>query len=112
MKFKPGAIITTFLPSVIMIVLSVLSFSAVHANFKGLFILSLILIFPILYALQGVACAFGKSSLLVSLLVTTLTFVLILIIYLNSSALIYILIYNISGFISYGIVKFFRSNIN
>lgn len=112
MKSNLAAIITAFLPSVIMIVLTALSFSDVHANLKGLFILSLILIFPILYVLQGVACALRQSYLLVSLLVSTITFVAILIIYLNSSALIYILIYNGSGLIGYGGVKFFRKNIS
>ncbi|WP_216828532.1 hypothetical protein [Alkalihalobacterium elongatum] len=110
MRANPTTIFVTFLPSILIILLSVLSFSEVTANIKGLFILSLLLIFPILFVLQGVACALGKGSLVVSLLFSTITFIVILIIYLNSSALIYIFIYIVSGLIGYGIIKLFQKN--
>lgn len=94
-------------PSIIMFLITVAAFSNMKTNFsfdwKGLFIISLILGFPILFLIQGVASAISKINILLSLGISALSFLGLLIIYLNDSALVYILVYLIVGVIGYGI---------
>lgn|SRR5690625_1700738 len=66
---------------------------------------SLIFYFPIVFLLQGIACALLRANVFVSLGTSTLTFVLVLIIWLNSSAIIYIFAYLIIGLIGYGVTR-------
>lgn len=101
--------ITTFFPSFIMVSLVIISYTNL-LDTKGLFILGLLLLFPILYLGQGVACAFNKGNIVVSLLVSTITFVIITMVFLNVTALMYLFLYFFIALFGYGISIFSRKN--
>ena len=101
--------ITTFFPSFIMVSLVIISYTNL-LDTKGLFILGLLLLFPILYLGQGVACAFNKGNIVVSLLVSTITFVIITMVFLNVTGLMYLFLYFFIALFGYGISIFSRKN--
>ena len=74
-------------------------------EFKGIFILSLILLFPLLFLLQGIISAVNNTNVLLALGISTLDFIILMMVYLNDSASIYILIYLVFGLIGYIITK-------
>ncbi|WP_435630763.1 hypothetical protein [Clostridium botulinum] len=80
-----------------------LNFSGI--DFKGIFIISLILLFPILFVIQGILCALNNINIFLSLGVSILDFIILMFIYMNESAFIYNLIYLIFGMIGYLITK-------
>ena len=88
-----------------MILITIVSFTNMlnfnGIDFKGLFIVSLILLFPLLFLLQGIVCALSNNNVFLTLGVSILVFIILMMIYLNSSAFIYILIYLIFGIIGY-----------
>lgn len=94
-------------PSIVMSLITMLSCSLMTKNFyfdwKGIFIISIVLVFPLLFLIQGVASVLSKTNVFLSFGVSVLTFLMLMIIYLNGSSLIGILIYLIVGFIGYGI---------
>ncbi len=95
MKLDKQSIITTFFPSIAMILVAAIVFTDIFGAQEslGLFIISLLLIFPALFFAQGMACSYGKGNIIVALLASLATFSLIVVLFMNSSALIYVLIY-------------------
>ncbi|WP_084031636.1 hypothetical protein [Anaerobacillus arseniciselenatis] len=108
MKFTKISLITTFVPTIIMLMFALVSFTNIFTieDGKGLFVIGLLLIFPLLFIGQGCACAFGKGNLLLAVAVSTLSFFSIILLFLNSSALFYIILYLIVAFFAYGITLF------
>jgi hypothetical protein len=106
---KKKNVVTVLFPLLFMTVITVISFSNMldfnGIDFKGIFILSLILLFPFLFLLQGIICAINNTNIFLSLGVSILNFIILLIIYLNDSAVIYIFIYLTFGAIGYLITK-------
>lgn len=99
-------------PSIIMTLISLICFSEVQflseMDRKGLFIISLIIVFPIICFIQGVFTAANNYRILKALGTTIIMFLILLFIYLNSSALIYSLVYimfGINGYATYNIIK-------
>ncbi len=111
MKRQVINVSTVLFPSVFMVLISVLSFTNIlplsNIDLKGLFVISLVLLFPVLFLIQGILCALNGTNVWLSFVMSVITFIVLLMIYLNSSAMIYILIYLISGLIGYGMVKLF-----
>ncbi|MFT8348691.1 hypothetical protein [Clostridium saccharoperbutylacetonicum] len=92
-----------------MTIITIISFSHMLnfnvIEFKGIFILSLILLFPLLFLLQGIISAVNNTNVLLALCISTLDFIILIMVYLNDSAFIYILIYLVFGLIGYIITK-------
>lgn len=74
-------------------------------DFEGIFILSIIFLFPLLFFIQGLIAPITNTNIILSLGVSTLNFIVLMMIYLNDSALIYIWVYLTSGIIGYIISK-------
>lgn len=103
---KISLIINSF-PSVIMILIMVLSFehisvSSYGLHWKDILILSLVAFFPFLFIVQGAVCALTKTNIFLPLTLSIVTFIILMVIYLNYSSAIYIPIYFIAWFIGYG----------
>lgn len=104
---KKGSLIIIAFPSIVMLLITIMSFSMMTNSFyldwKGIFLISLILGFPLLFLVQGLVSAVSKTNVLLSAGLSLITFLILLIIYLNESALMYMLIYLVFEFIGYGI---------
>lgn len=96
------------LPSILMFSLAVISFTDIlnTMDAEGIFIIGLLLLFPLLFLGQGIACGRGKGNIVLSLLVSTVTFVIIILIYLNSTALFYVAPYLVVGLFGFGLAHF------
>ncbi|OOM75914.1 hypothetical protein CLPUN_29510 [Clostridium puniceum] len=103
-------VLTMLFPTLSMTIITITSFSNMlnfnAIDFKGIFILSLILLFPLLFLMQGIICAISNINVFLSLGVSILNFIILTMVYLNDSALIYVLIYVTFGVIGYIITKY------
>lgn len=102
---KKRSVVTILFPALFMTIITIVSFSNIF-NFngidsKGIFIVSLIALFPLLFFIQGIISAVNNTNVLLSLGVSILNFIILMIVYLNNSAFIYILIYLAFGVIGY-----------
>jgi hypothetical protein len=108
---KVSVIITLF-PALFMNIIAIVSFSNMSnfnsIDFKGIFILSLILLFPLLFLIQGIICARYNINAFISLGASILGFIILMLVYLNDSAVIYIFTYLIFGIMGYLITKICR----
>lgn len=96
-------------PVLIIFILAYVAFTASDDLFtKGLVLNSLMIYYPILFLLQGSACSLLKTNIFISLGFSIATFIIVLLIWLNSSAMFYIFAYYIIGFIGYRVTQFFK----
>ena len=95
-----------------MSLLTIVSFSnmdiynTVGIDFKGIFIISLFLLFPLLFLIQGSLCAVNNTNMInivFSFGMSILNYILLMQIYLNDSAFVYILIYSALWILGYTI---------
>ena len=110
---KKSKVITILFPAFFMTMLMILFSFSNESNgmdFKGLLIISLIFIFPLLFLLQGVKSAINNINIIISMGVSILTFIIYISICLNYSAIIYIFIYLSFGTIGYILTNFIRKN--
>lgn len=100
---KNKTILTILFPTLVMIVISTICFTDILKSIdtKAIFILSLFTIFPICFLVQGVLCKLNKVNILISLATSSLIFTIIIFMYMNSTALIYLMINLISGILGY-----------
>ena len=107
---KKSNIITIIFPTLFMTIITISSFQNMlnfnGLDFKGLFIVSLILLFPILFLIQGIICAINNTNIFLSFGVSILDFIILMFVYMNDSAFGYNLIYLVIGIIGYLITKF------
>ncbi|MBN1038875.1 hypothetical protein DVW12_09180 [Clostridium botulinum] len=117
MYIKKKNIIIIFFPAILMSLLTVISFSNMDVynttgiDFKGLFILSLLLLFPLLFLIQGILCAVNNTNivnLIFSFGVSILDYIILMKIYLNDSAFEYVLIYSVLWIVGYTITYIVR----
>lgn len=108
MKIKN--VINGLFPAVVMTLLTLVSFSKMELDtvagldFKGLFLISILIIFPLLFLMQGSLCARNKSNIVdivLSFGLSILNYMILMKTYLNDSAYIYILVYSILWIIGY-----------
>ncbi|RDY26539.1 hypothetical protein CHL78_012865 [Romboutsia weinsteinii] len=96
-------------PSILMILATIISFGEIsfisHLDVKGFFVLSLVLIFPTLIFMQGILSGKNRINIFLSLGISLVTFIVIMVIYLNTSASIYIGVYIISWSLGYFLSK-------
>lgn len=114
---KGRNIIIVFFPTILMTLLTVISFSnmsiynSTAMDFKGIFIISLLLIFPVLFLIQGILCNinnFNMSNILLSFGISMLDYIILMKIYLNDSSYLYILIYPVLWMMGYAVTYFIR----
>jgi len=102
---KKKNIVTILFPALFMTIITIVSFSNMlnfnGIDFKGIFIVSLIILFPLLFLIQGIISAVNNTNVLLSLGTSMLNFIILMMVYLNESAFIYILIYLVFGIIGY-----------
>jgi len=79
---------------------------------NGLVLNSLILYFPLIFLLQGSASSLLRSNVFLSLGISIAMFIIVLLTLLNSSAIIYIFVYLIIGFIGYGVTQLIQKLIS
>ena len=103
----------TLIPSSMMLLISMLSFTNpfdkvfgfTEVDMKGLFILGLVLIFPILFAIEGIVSAIKNIVWLIPLSISLMVFFVIRLVALNDSANIYLMYYFIAYMLGYCISK-------
>lgn len=96
---------TIIFPSILMILATIISFGEIsfisHLDVEGFFVLSLVLIFPTLIFMQGILSSKNRINIFLSLGISLVTFIVIMVICLNTSASIYIGVYIISWSLGY-----------
>jgi len=99
---KRNNLITTLFPSLIMILISIISS---YMDLKGLFIISIVALFPLVLLIQGIFVALNKTNIILALLTSILTFIGVMFIVMKSFEIIYIEYYTISFVIGYLVSK-------
>lgn len=111
---KVKNIITILFPSLFMTLITVVSFQHMlnytSLDFKGIFVISLIFLFPILFLIQGITCAITRTNIFLALGVSILDFIILMFVYLNDSAFVYNIIYIVFGIGGYLLTKFSLKN--
>ncbi|WP_434293672.1 hypothetical protein [Clostridium botulinum] len=106
---KKRKIVTLIFPAFFMTIITIVSFQNMldfnGIDFKSIFIISLIFLFPILFLIQGILCAINNTNIFLSIGVSILDFIILMFVYMNESAFIYNLIYLIVGIIAYLVTK-------
>lgn len=104
-------IIIVFFPSVIMLSITSLTFAYINningMVWKGMFIAALVLLFPLLFLIQGVCCATNNLNIFTALGFSILTSTFIIITYLHTFAFISFTINVISTMLGYALGKMF-----
>lgn len=107
-KKKSLKLLVLFLPAIIIFSLTIISVFNIFIDGKGLMIISLLFIFPIVFIFQGALTRYYKYNLIISILISTVAILAIIFIFLNSSALVYFFLYFILWFLAYGAVAFYK----
>lgn len=106
---KKHNLFTILFPSVIMLLMAMILFTDINSiDLKGLFIISIVALFPLLFLIQGITCVLSNTNFIISLLISIATYKLIMIIFMNDLVYEYILYYVVSFAIGYLISKFIR----
>ncbi|OAB37045.1 hypothetical protein PMSD_09580 [Paenibacillus macquariensis subsp. defensor] len=103
-------IIVILFPALVMAIIAIITFTQMFGlsdlNAKSLIIAGLVLIFPVLFVLQGVLCAVTRSKVILSIVVSIVTYIIIMFVFLNSSAFVYLIVYLGMWAIGYWIGKY------
>lgn len=104
---KKEKLITLWLPACFIIMTFTLTFSnlnhLVFLDVKGLFVICLMFIFPLLFFVQGMRSFTTNTNILLALGVSALAFACMVTLYLNKSGYSHLLRYVIFGLNGYGI---------
>ena len=100
--------IHVFAPGLMILLLARVAFSSSIDDLAGknLIMNSIVFFYPTLYLLQGLTCGLLGKNLLIPLGFSTLFFIITTFIWLNSTAISFILIYPIFFFIGYWLARF------
>ncbi|WP_083402501.1 hypothetical protein [Bacillus sp. MUM 116] len=103
-------ILNMFFPAIAILIIGFVTFSNtfIQQTDHKYFFVSLIIIYPLLFLLQGVGTALLKTNIFLSLVVSALGFLVTVFLWANSSALGYVIVYLIIGFLGYGLGRFFQ----
>ncbi|HAX73656.1 MAG TPA: hypothetical protein DCY20_09030 [Firmicutes bacterium] len=88
-------------PSILMLLIAIICFMNIVAIARLLFIISLIFVYPMLFFIQGGIAYLTKSSHILALGTSLITYILITIFFLNDSGLIYVIYYAITYFFGF-----------
>ena len=110
MNFKRSELMIIFFPSVIMVLITLISFSNIFEALisHGIFVLSLMLIFPLSFFIQGVLGGYSTLNVHIALSISLVTFIVIVAVALNSSAYVYVPLYLLTGLMGYGLALLFK----
>lgn len=98
------------IPVLLIFVLAYMAFTSSNDLIgMGLIFNSLMIFYPLLFLVQGSICALLRANIFLSLSISTIAFIIVLFIWLNSSALFYVFVYLALGFISYAITRFIQN---
>lgn len=81
------------------------TFNIRELDLKGLFIVNLILVFPLLFLIQGILTVILRNNPFVDYLVSTMVYLIAAGRYLNSSAYGYAIYFGVFYLVGYGITK-------
>ncbi|KAB2333286.1 hypothetical protein F7731_15605 [Cytobacillus depressus] len=98
------------LPAIAIIKIGYFSFTDVifqHTDHKYFFI-SLIVLYPAIFLIQGVITAILKSNIFIPLVISILGFVITISLWANSSALGYVFVYILFALLGYGVTRLFQ----
>ncbi|WP_052356747.1 hypothetical protein [Faecalimicrobium dakarense] len=70
-------------------------------NLKGLFIVGIVVLFPLSFMIEGIICARKNIGWIAPLALSLITFLVIIFVYLNDSANIYLIYYSIAYILGY-----------
>lgn len=108
---KKSNIFSIIFPTVIMVLMFLTFvtdiFNLADVQSKSIFVVGMVLIFPISFLIQGIICVLNKTSWILSLIVSLLTYIVLMYIFLNDSAYIYVLLYTAFYMIGYIAAKFY-----
>ena len=90
---------TLLIPSITMLLVSLISFYSKNINLKALFVLGLLVLFPLTFFIQGILSSKFKLNTFIPLLISLFTYLLILNFFMNKSAIIYIFFYSLLFFL-------------
>lgn len=107
MKLSKYSMFSMVLPAILMLLVGYLTLTDILGTQTDhtYFLLALIIIFPIIFLIQGIFSAILKDNIWVSLGISTFMFIVIMFLWLNSSAAGYIIFYVLIGFIGFGMVR-------
>jgi hypothetical protein len=97
-------------PAIALMIIGYISFTDVliqQTDHKYFFI-SLLVFYPAIFFIQGVITAVLKGNVFISLGVSILGFVVTILLWANSSAIGYIFVYLLVGFLGYGVIRLFQ----
>ncbi|MBY2582179.1 hypothetical protein KWW46_12605, partial [Clostridioides difficile] len=87
---KKSNIFSIIFPTVIMVLMFLTFvtdiFNLADVQSKSIFVVGMVLIFPISFLIQGIICVLNKTSWILSLIVSLLTYIVLMYIFLNDSA--------------------------
>lgn len=108
---KKSNLFTLVFPAILMTLITMVCHYNMNefngVDYKGISILSLVLLFPLLFLVQGIVSAKTNTNIFLSLGISTIDFILLMAIYLNFSAWFYTVIYLLFGIIGYALSKRF-----
>lgn len=107
---KKNNIVTVLFPTLFIAILGGLCSLDNVMGVKSILILSLIFLLPLLFLIQGIKSAINNTSIIISIGVSTLSFIIFMFIHLNSSVIIYIFIYLAFEIVGYMITNFIQKN--
>lgn len=101
---KKSNIFSIIFPTIIMILMFLTFatdiFNIPNVQAKGIFVIGMVLIFPVAFLIQGIVCVLNKTNWILSLVVSLVTYIILMYIFLNDSAYVYVLLY--AGFYMIG----------
>jgi len=94
------------LPTLCMMILAALAFPRTDDLFTHeLALTSLVIYYPLLFILQGIACCWLRTNIFISLASSIVGYFLVMFFWLNFTASIYLLVYIIVWFVAYGVTR-------
>lgn len=109
-KRKVLSIVQLIVPAIVMFVLAYFAFAAADDLYTtGLILNALIIYFPLLFLLQGIVCASVRGNIFVSLGVSVVAYIIVIFVWLNSSAAVYVIAYVVVWFIAYGVARIIQN---
>lgn len=91
-----------FIPMITILVIVILGFVL---GFKGLFIVGIVGIIPISFFIEGVMCSRKNIGWIIPLIVSLIAFFIVIIVFMNDSAYVYLKYYAIAYILGYVLEK-------
>jgi len=99
-------------PVSIIFILAYITFVPLNdLSFGAWAVSSLIIYYPILFLLQGSACSLLKANIFTSLGISIAAYIVVLLIWMNSSAIVYMFAYLLIGFLGYSVTHLIKKAI-